>query len=284
MQSPLAILDKILRDTKISDDLRNSILLLLTFEREKNIDTTSLLETAFSLPEKIAKETGCRAVLLLDEFTRLSDFSESQELKENILSTIRTVHEKQEHTIYIISASNQKELDALTLEPNSPFYHRFVFKQLKNFSIEATKELYEKNLDKKITKEALEIVHAFTQGSPFYLNFIGRMLKAVEGNTVSAESAQKVINEFLSQEGEIIFREKVKQLSAKEKEILSCMAKNDVTTPSEIGRLMNYSQTNVRRFLSILEEKGVVVNTSRGVFVFYDSIFKRWMKEREVDA
>jgi AAA+ ATPase superfamily predicted ATPase len=284
MQSPLGILDKLLREAKISDELRHTISLLLTFEREKNVDYSTLLEHVFMLPEKIAQENGCRSVLLLDEFTRLTDLDRNDELKENVLATIKNIHEKQEHTIYIISTSNQKELDALTLEQNSPFYHHFVQKQLKNFSIEATKELYEKNLDKKINPEALQLVHEFTQGSPFYLNFIGRMLKGASGNTITKESAQKVLDEFLSQEGEIVFREKVKQLSAKEKEILSCMAKNDVATPSDIGRLMNYSQTNVRRFLSILEEKGVVVNTSRGVFVFEDSIFKRWMREREVGA
>ncbi|MBI4738458.1 hypothetical protein HY772_02665 [Candidatus Woesearchaeota archaeon] len=285
MESPLTILDKLLRDAKISDELRQAIILLVTFEREKTIDKHGLVEAAVDLPEMIAKETDSRCVLLLDEFTLLADLKSTNERFEfDIFSLIRSMHEKHRHCVLVITSSNQKALDTITLSPDAPFHHQFVLKHLKNLSREAATQLYEKNLDKRIDAAALKAIFDFTQGSPFYLQFLGRMLKSAATPNITEDIAKNAIEEFLQQEGEMIFREKVKQLSAKERLILSCMAQHDVKTPSEIGKIMNYSQTNVRRFLAILEEKGVLVNTSRGVFVFEDTIFKRWLAAKGVDA
>ena len=58
------------------------------------------------------------------------------------------------------------------------------------------------------------------------------------------------------------------------------MAEHDVYTPSKISKIINYSQTNIRRFLSIMEEKGFVVNTQRGVFAIIDPVFKKWIKNK----
>ncbi|MBI5398285.1 hypothetical protein HZB03_02365 [Candidatus Woesearchaeota archaeon] len=284
MESPLTILDKLLRDARISDELREAIILLVTFEREKRVDKHGLVEAVFDLPEKIAKETDSRCVFLLDEFTLLADLKPTDERLFDIFSLIRSVHEKHQRCVLVVTSSNQKAIDSITLASDAPFYHQFMLKHLKNFSREATKQLYEKNLDKRINDAALKEIFDFTQGSPFYLQFLGRMLKGAATPNVTEDVAKNAIEEFLHQEGEMIFREKVKQLSAKERLILSCMAQHGVKTPSEIGKIMNYSQTNVRRFLAILEEKGVLVNTSRGVFVFEDLIFKRWLAQQGVVA
>jgi len=59
------------------------------------------------------------------------------------------------------------------------------------------------------------------------------------------------------------------------------MAEHKVNTPSRISKLLNYSQTNVRRFLSIMEEKGFVVLKERGVFEIHDPVFRKWLEKQK---
>jgi DeoR/GlpR family transcriptional regulator of sugar metabolism len=57
------------------------------------------------------------------------------------------------------------------------------------------------------------------------------------------------------------------------------MAEHNVNTPSRISKLLDYSQTNVRRFLSIMDEKGFVTLKERGVFEINDPLFRRWLEK-----
>ncbi|HII72170.1 TPA: ATP-binding protein [Candidatus Woesearchaeota archaeon] len=78
----------------------------------------------------------------------------------------------------------------------------------------------------------------------------------------------------------LLFSERLNRLSTKERIILFTMAKASVNTPSTIAKEIDYSQTSVRRFLTIMEEKGFVSLKARGRFEIDDPVFERWLKER----
>jgi len=77
---------------------------------------------------------------------------------------------------------------------------------------------------------------------------------------------------------EKLFTEKLKRLSPKEKQILFVMI-DDVHTPAEVSRIINYPQTSCRRFMAIMEEKGFLELKKRGYFEIMDKELKKWLKE-----
>ncbi len=79
---------------------------------------------------------------------------------------------------------------------------------------------------------------------------------------------------------ERLFVEKTNRLSGKERLILFAMAEQDINTPSAISRVILYSQTSIRRFLTIMEEKGFVRQIGRGHFEILDKKMKDWLKKK----
>ena len=79
---------------------------------------------------------------------------------------------------------------------------------------------------------------------------------------------------------ELLFVERLNRLSSKERMILFAMAGSMVNTPADISRVIDYSQTSIRRFLTIMEEKGFVSLKARGVFEINDPVFEEWLKKR----
>ncbi len=77
-----------------------------------------------------------------------------------------------------------------------------------------------------------------------------------------------------------LFLEKLNKLSGKERLILTAMAEHTANTPADISRIIDYSQTSIRRFLTIMEEKGFVTLKKRGWFEMNDPEFKRWIRKR----
>ena len=116
------------------------------------------------------------------------------------------------------------------------------------------------------------------EGVPFYLNFFARFISMTGVN--DSDSIKGMLDDFLSNELGLYFAERLKLLSPKELPIMFCMAEHKVHTPSRISKLLNYSQTNVRRFLSIMEEKGFVTLKERGVFEIHDPVFRLWLERQ----
>lgn len=77
---------------------------------------------------------------------------------------------------------------------------------------------------------------------------------------------------------ELYFSERLKRLSNKERQILFAMVKARVNTPAEISKKIEYSQTSIRRFLTIMEEKGFVKLKKRGYFELNDPVFEEWLE------
>jgi uncharacterized protein len=280
--TPMGMLDSLLKNLKrgLSEELIINLKLLLTFDREKKVDMNSVFIAMFSLFDMLAKETKTKLLLVIDEFCglrNLKDGVDSNLLFEKFKSAVL----KYENTLLLVADSNKPACEELLLRQGSIFEGFFHVEDISSFSKEHIQKTLEKNSGKKIPENALELILDFTGGIPFYVQFIGRMLGRhgfVSANSFDQKIVSEVIQDFLEQEANILFREQMNRLSNKEKLILVCMIEQDLNTPSSISKEINYSQTNVRRFLSIMEEKELVVNTKRGVFEIQDNVFKLWVK------
>lgn len=86
-----------------------------------------------------------------------------------------------------------------------------------------------------------------------------------------------VEQEFLLEEGNIIFREEFDNLSSKERIIVLALAKGS-KTPKAIAKDVGEKVSNINRFLSYLKEKGYIYREEKGIYRIDDPVFSRWVE------
>lgn len=251
-------LDKKISALKLSENTKNALKLLLVFQNDPKTDIEDVVKTFFEFPSLLAKETKTTPVIMIDDAHQLSSLKSGK----TSLSLLFDIMQDMEYLIFVISSHSMRleGFEQISLSP---------------FSIDDTGKFLADN-DVKLDEQALNTLHNVSGGFPFYINLFGRLI-ACTGKTSDA-SINEIVSDSLSNELHMYFSEKLKLLSPKELPILFCMAQHGVNSPSRISRLINYSQTNIRRFLSIMEEKGFVSLKERGVFEIDDPVFRRWLE------
>ncbi len=252
-------LDKRIAELNVSDDLKQSLKLLFLFEHDDKIGIEEVVRTFFSFPSLLAKETKTTPVIMVDDAELLSGMKHDK----TSLSLLFEMLDAMEDPVFVFASAY-----ALPVEGIEEI-------RLNPFSIDSAREFFRQG-KLELDEATLSTVHNITEGVPFYLNFMARLISTQGAKDPDAVKA--LLDDVLSNELHLYFSEKLKLLSPKELPILFCMAEHDVNTPSRISKILNYSQTNVRRFLSIMEEKGFVTLKDRGVFEINDPIFRRWLE------
>jgi len=119
-------------------------------------------------------------------------------------------------------------------------------------------------------------------GIPFYLQFLGRELGRFSAASIGPLQVENSFDQFLLQEGDILFAEQIKSFSDKEKMILSRMACYGLKTPAEIQKSSGEPSNVVSRYMEYFLSKGVLQREKKGVYQFTDPVFKVWLKKRFV--
>jgi len=271
---------EILRSLDLQVSFFDEIEIALRMGKEGKIDPNTLIEKVFSFGEQIAKEHGVRLILALDEFPSIMDVRNKTKLGEGIIKKIRTIYEDLENTILCISGSVRKTMEITALSPSSAFYRQFLIKNIGAFDLQATRRILENNLSSKISDEGINKFHEVTGGIPFYLQFLGRELGRFSDSAVDLPDIEQIFEEFLFQEGDILFAEQIKSFSDKEKMILSRMACYGLTRPAEIQKSSGEPSNVVSRYMEYFLSKGVVQREKKGIYQFTDPVFKEWLKTR----
>ena len=273
---------EVLRSLNMKIAFFDEIEIALRMGKSGEIDHNTLIEKMFLFGEKMAKENGVRLVLVLDEFSSIMDVKNKTKLGEGIIKKIRTICEDLENTILCISGSIRKTMEITAISPSSAFYRQFIIKNIEPFDLEATTKILENNLDQKISAEAISRFYELTGGIPFYLQFLGRELSRFSFASIGPLQIEKSFDQFLLQEGDIIFAEQIKSFSDKEKMILSRMACYDLRTPAEIQKSSGEPSNVVSRYMEYFLSKGVLQREKKGVYQFTDPVFEVWIKRRFV--
>jgi len=272
INTPLAMLRKILGSAELKI-VYNEIEFLVTGKKDTN--DGELVEHALNISEKLAKDADIKCVLLIDEFPSIIDLkSNNVKIGEAVLRKIRTVFEDWERTTICISGSIRSTMNLAVLSSTSPFYRQLVVKEIMPLEPEHTGELLSQHLD--ISQECIKEIHNFSAGIPFYVQFIGKMLKRAE--KVTLDSILTVEHEFLTEEGRILFSEEFDSLGPKERLIILNIA-NGCHAPKEMANATGDKVSNVSRFLTYLDAKGYVLKKARGYYVLVDPVFERWLRE-----
>lgn len=276
---PVKFLRDIIRSSKISIKLGEDIEAILKIDEQK-ADSNELIDGVFELAEKLAKETNTKCVLLIDEFPSLIDLKlNGKKVGEPIIRKLRTIDESQERTVLCISGSIRKTMDLVAFSSTSAFYKQLVVKIVDPLKKEYVKELLLKHLKKEnITDEAINAIYKFSNGIPFYVQFIGRTLQ--KKTDIDRGDVEAAINDFMSQEGNLIFSRDFNVLSAKERIILKEMAAGGLKSPSDIAKKTGQASAAISMYLGYLEEKGIIIKKARGIYDFEDPIFKEWIRRK----
>lgn len=275
IKMPLEALRQILKDIKLSIRIKNDIEFLLSFSKNK-VDNDALIESVFSLCDELANETNTRCVLMIDEFPSIMELKTGSHLGEAIIRKIRTIYERLRHTVLCISGSIRKTMEIAVLSTTSAFYRQLIVKEVKPLSEEDVKILLEHNL-KKVSPDALRLVYNFTKGVPFYVQFLGKTLE--KQGVVNRNTVNNAIEEFLKEEGNLLFREEFNKLSSKEKHIVIVMAINQISRLTEISVAAMESPSIIQRFLIYLQDKNIVIKQDKNYFLD-DPIFEEWIRRR----
>lgn len=270
---PITDIGKTISEINIGKKIKELLTFLLLAEKQQETDVKEVVRQFFEFITLVTEENKTKTVILIDDADNLQNLKSDRKNEkqkraaEYLLEFIDKRQENKNNVLFVFTTSHQ----AILRLKNADHI------ELRAFSIEETKHFFSQNKI-NLDESALNLIYNSTGGIPFYVNFFGRMLSITGMNTASA--INKLVEDVIANELHIYFSEKIKQLSPKELPILFCMAEHNVNTPSRISRLLNYSQTNVRRFLSIMEEKGFVVLIERGIFEIHDPMLKKWLENQ----
>lgn len=271
LQIPISVLRKMLDKAEFKIVYHEIEFLLST---NAKTDKDVAVERVFDLSEKLAKSTGTKCVLLLDEFPSLIDLkSDNVKVGEAILKKIRTISEEWERTSLCISGSIRSTMELTVLSSTSPFYRQMIVKEVKPLKKEYVGEILRRNID--IPDEGIDEIYNFSGGIPFYIQFIGKMIERAGETTL--ESIKGLENEFLMEEGDILFKGEFNALSSKERLIVMNIA-NGHHSPKELANVIGGRVSNISHFLMYLREMGYVSKEDRGYYVLEDPVFERWMQ------
>ena len=238
----------------------------------KNVDKDMLVENTFNLAEKLCSE-NLKCVLFIDEIPSIIDLKDNNSsIGESIIRKIRTIFESWKKTALCISGSIRSTMELAVMSSSSPFYRQLIVKEVKPLEKEWVKELILRNLA-NISDEAISELYSFSNGIPFYIQFLGKMLEKRE--TITVKDVKNVEHEFLQEEGNIIFKEEFERLSSKERIIVLALAKG-ANTPKNIAKEVGEKVSNINRFLSYLNAKGYIYKEEKGVYRIADPVFSRW--------
>ena len=281
LKVPVLKFFEVLRSLDIKLSLFDEIEIALKMGKAGEIDANTLIEKVFLFGDKIAEENGVQLILMLDEFPSIMDIKNKIKLGEGIIKKVRTIYEGLENTILCISGSVRKTMEITALSPSSAFYRQFIIKNIGPFDIEAATKVLENNLSSiKLDTEAINRFHELTGGIPFYLQFLGRELGRFGVETIDLTEIENSFDQFLLQEGDILFAEQINSFSDKEKMILSRMACYGLKTPVEIQKSSGEPSNVISRYMEYFLSKGVLQREKKGIYQFTDPVFKVWLKRR----
>ena len=265
-------------DFKISifEDLEIS----LAAGKKAQSDINTTIEKVFRFAETLSKDLDLRFVIMLDEFPSIMDLKNGTKLGPGIIRKIRTIQEDLTNTVLCVSGSIRRTMDIAVLSQSAAFYRQFIVRQIGPFEISVVKDLMRKNLSCNIDEDAIQALYNFTKGIPFYVQFIGRSLDKPSGDEINKKTVESAFDNFLAEEGDILFSEELKALSDKEKNIITAMAVHDLNTPKDICRVTEESSNVVSRYMAYFLDKGILNKQAKGYYEFADPVFLNWLKRR----
>ncbi len=277
LKGSLSGLVAVMKDTEVSLSVKEYLELKISV-KESEADLQKLLEKAFNTIEELSKETGCRGILILDEFPFIENFG-----LENLSWAIRSITQNWKNTCLIIAGSSVSMMKELTSAKTAPFYMLLQVRRIEAFDEKTSagmiKERF-KRINIVVDDDSLKKIFDLTHGFPFYLQWLGdRIHDNLAGKQIGEELIEKAYTEIMK-EGEVIFAADLEKLSSGERDVLVGIAISDSGRASSISRRVGRSAAVTGKMIERLVEKGYLARIEAGLYEFTDPLLKNWLKQR----
>jgi hypothetical protein len=249
-------------------------------------DRQALLQACFAFPSELARITGRRVILFLDEFQEIAHLANFEQAK-NILKLLRAAKDRSHQVAWCICGSIISEMDIIARTPESPLFNQFSHLSIPPYVREESESLILKHLP-DCDHRIMGLLHHFSAGSPFYLSHLLRRLTLLgtRGDELTEGLVKRAfIAETLSPGGMIYsyctYLYNISIQRAKGYGVLRSLLDNiavshEPMNQSELARRLKMTQGAVRSNLNELVAVGVIHERERR-YHYTDPVLRYWV-------
>lgn len=253
----------------------------LQLENRSQQATMQDIEAVLQMPQALAEKIKKRVVVAIDEFQTVAHYHDDR--LERHFRSASQFHDK---VSYIYSGTNNLKMEDLFNHPERALYKSAVYYPLSAIPeshwrafIRETFKLGQREVD----KAALKRLSHFTEGNPFYNQFVCFVLweQTEPGDVVTAEKVQEAIEIIITRE-DFRFCGIWELLTQIQKRVLLGLAKKPSIAPFSKSFAEATSVASVSSVQSAFEQmmsRGILVR-QQGQFSFSDIFFRTWLLKR----
>jgi AAA+ ATPase superfamily predicted ATPase len=264
-------------------------------KNRKTSDYSKQFRSVFKTADVVAKKSGKRVILMLDEFQDLVKLNEFAAIKD-VISLYRGVLQRRGNVVHVISGSRVHMLRNMLDSKDSPLYQHFMVEDVKDLDPSDALKLFvtefksrnpeyrprkhegkEDELD-ACASEAVEMVG----GNPFYLTV---MAQEWEGKT----PLQDVFDELISPPAGTLYIYTNYVLAedlttAKGGSMLKRIVREMAVAPSpieasQIAKRVHKTQNYLQFYLDQLVKFDVIKSAGRGLYALVDPVISRCLRK-----
>ena len=231
-----------------------------------------------NLPQRLAKEKGCKIVICIDEFQQITEFEDQIFFQKKL----RSIWQLQTDVSYCLYGSKKHILSNLFSKQSMPFYKfgdvfllqkiatadwvSFICKQF-----QSTKKI----ISQKIATQICDIVDNHSS----YVQHLSWIIWSKTTKTVTTEIFESAVTELLNQNSMLYYRY-VEGLSAFQLNFLQAIADGIHSEFTKSAILQQYqlgTAANIKRLKESLEKKELIDIENKKT-TFNDPVFCIWFK------
>ena len=259
---------------------------------KKNPDQHLLLEMTFNAPEIIARASGKKVLVMIDEFPEILALNNYPQVSD-VLALFRAVLQTQSNVTYIVAGSMISLMERIFLEADSPLFVHFQMESIGSFGKENCANLARKRLRAiadPVPAEVLATVYQVTRGHPFYT--YATCMRVIENVTllqkpVSPETVQEAFTlETLGSTGRIynlcryILEQSLKDVRGETmpQAILQVMAQQPRgMNLTEIAERLKRPTGAIRQILNWLVDVDLIEQREDKMYLYRDAVLQVWV-------
>ena len=251
----------------------------LDFSITFDLSNARFNEDVLNLPQRIAKDRGCKVVVCIDEFQQICEFADHVHFQKKL----RSVWQLQKEVSYCLYGSKKHLLAELFSKQSMPFYKFgdiFFLKKINTDDwISFICERFE-STGKKILPEQAKIICETVDNHSSYVQQLAWNVWIKVDEITKTEDIDSALTDLFNQNAMLYYRY-VEELSGYQINFLKAVAEdiNSEFTKNEI--LLKYhlgSSANVKRLKDSLEKKELIDISEKRVS-FNDPVFKLWFRK-----
>lgn len=248
-----------------------------------NIQLGDVTDPIYSLKEIFSylNSADKPCILAIDEFQQIARYPE-----KGVEALIRSHILQINNCRFIFSGSERHLLEQMFLSPSRPFYNSCSFIELHiiprdiyvNFIMKQFKDK-----TKRISKNLAEEIYDLFEGLTFYIQYICNSVFEMtpRGNEATKEMFEKAISISLYSH-DLMFRERLNQLSTRQKELLFAIAANGaVEHPTSVSFIKENSLASASAVQTALKAliKMEIIERVLDKYSISEKFFALWVKK-----